>query len=443
MEKFDAQHIKKEFDMSKNEKKYPKGHWMGIGISIGVVIGVALGPAFDNIAIGIAVGIAIGSGIGASLERKYKNNIRPPTEPEKKRQRWAVIAGLLILFAFVIAIAILVGRKLTSVPASNDPDSIPNTTTPIPIPDAITHTPSVTSSNQTGNAVLLHTFSGHRGRVLDVAFSAQGEFLASSSQDMNIKLWDIKSGQEMQSFRMSSVDMADIDISVDRNLLASAEAIWDLENMQEIHELERGLIYPGSVAFSPDGSTIALGIFEQQITLWDVTSGQPLYTFEQQEEKRTKSMDFSPDGSWVAAGVIDGTVRVFDVASGKIVKTLKYSGETDIHHVVFSPDGRYLATGGRVPAVILWDVASGKVVRTFRLTDNAISMDFSPDGMILATAGGSQYEVRLWDVESGTLLLSLPHDNQLTSVAFSPDGKLLAVGCFDSNIYLWEIPTNP
>jgi len=133
-------------------------------------------------------------------------------------------------------------------------------------------------------------------------------------------------------------------------------------------------------------------------------------------------MDFSTDGSLVAAGVIDGTVRLFDVESGKIVKNRKYGGETDIHHVVFSPDGRYLATGGRVPAVILWDVASGKVVKTFRLTDNAISMDFSPDGTILATAGGSEYEVRLWDVESGDLLYSLPHNDQLTSIAFSPDG---------------------
>ena len=62
------------------------------------------------------------------------------------------------------------------------------------------------------------------------------------------------------------------------------------------------------------------------------------------------------------------------------------------------------------------------------------------DGKILATAGGYEYEIRLWDVESGKLLHSLPLDDQISSVVFSPDGSLLAVGCFDSNIYLWEIP---
>ena len=334
----------------------------------------------------------------------------------------------------IIVIALLYGCRPVPVPTSNEPVSIPNTVTPVP---------SAVSSSRTENVILLHTFSGHSKRILDAAFSDQGEFLTSSSQDMTIRLWNVESGEEVHAFQMTSVDMADIDISISRNLLATAEAIWDLESLQEIHVLERGLIYPGFVAFSPDGSTLALGLFDQQITLWDVTSGQPVYTLEGQEENRTKRMDFSPDGALLAVGVIDGTVRLLDAARGNIVKILKYSGETDIHDLAFSPDGSYLATGGRVPAVILWDVTSGEVARTFRLTDNAISMDFSPDGTILATTGGYEHEVRLWDVESGNLLHSLPHNDQLSSVVFSPDGRLLAVGCFDSNIYLWEIPANP
>jgi WD40 repeat protein len=242
---------------------------------------------------------------------------------------------------------------------------------------------------------------------------------------------------------MRSVDMADIDTSINGNLLASGEAIWDLDNMQEVHVLERGSQIPGFVAFSPNGSLLALGLIERQIALWDVTSGQPVFTFDRQQENSTKSMEFSPDGALLAVGVGDGTVRLLDVASGKNVDTLQYRVETDIHDLAFSTDGKYLASGGRVPAVILWDVASGEVVRTFRLTDNSISMDFSPDGTILASAGGYEHEVLLWDVESGNLLRSLPHNDQIMRVAFSPDGRLLAAGCFDSQIYLWGIPTNP
>lgn len=92
------------------EGEYPKDYWMGVGISTGVGIGTALGIALENIGIGIALGTAIGVGIGASMEQKNKDNIRPLTEQEKKRQKWGVAAGLaipLILIGFVIVLMLL------------------------------------------------------------------------------------------------------------------------------------------------------------------------------------------------------------------------------------------------------------------------------------------------------------------------------------------------
>jgi WD40 repeat protein len=334
----------------------------------------------------------------------------------------------------IIAIALLCACSPAAAPASSAPAPTTNPVTPGAV--------GISRSNAK-DVILLHTFKGHTGRVLDVAFSAEGRYLVSSSQDMSIRVWDVSSGQEVHAFRMTSVDMSYIDILAKPSLLASAEAIWDLDSMREIHALERGSPLPASVAFSPDGAVLALGLFGQQITLWDVARGQRMHTFEKREENRTKRMDFTPNGAMLAAGVNDGTARLFDVASGRIVRILKYAGETDIHDVAFSPDGKYLASGGRVPAVILWDVASGQVVRTFALTDNSISMAFSPDGTVLASAGGYEHEVRLWDVGSGELLQALPHNDQLMRVAFSPDGRLLAAGCFDSQVYVWGIPTNP
>jgi zinc transporter ZupT len=89
--------------MSKNERRHSKGYWMSIGISLGVAMGAALGMTLDNLGAGIGIGVAIGAGIGAALEQKNKDNIRPLTEQENRRRRWAVILGLLILLASVIA----------------------------------------------------------------------------------------------------------------------------------------------------------------------------------------------------------------------------------------------------------------------------------------------------------------------------------------------------
>ena len=89
--------------MSKIERKYPKGYWMAAGISVGIAIGVAMGPIFDNFGVGIGIGIAIGSGIGASLERKNKDNIRPLTEQEQKRQKLGTVIALVLVGVLLMA----------------------------------------------------------------------------------------------------------------------------------------------------------------------------------------------------------------------------------------------------------------------------------------------------------------------------------------------------
>lgn len=82
--------------MPANQDKHPRGYWIGVGISTGVAVGAALGLALENTGAGIAAGIAIGAAIGGSLEQKNEDKIHPFTEREKKMQRWAVAAGLVI-----------------------------------------------------------------------------------------------------------------------------------------------------------------------------------------------------------------------------------------------------------------------------------------------------------------------------------------------------------
>ena len=362
-----------------------------------------------------------------------------------------ILQQLLRSLLTIMVVALLGSCTPTAIPATSVP--IPDTSPTAPVASAPPLEPSPTptatrvatelTSSNVEQIVLLHTLSGHSKRILDVAFSAGGELLASSSEDMKIRLWDVSSGQEVHALQMRSVDMADIDIFTVGKMLASGEAIWDLGSMEEIHALERGSQIPAFVAFSPDGSLLALARLDQPTKLWDVTSGQPVYTFPEQEEERTKEMKFSPDGTLLAMGVIDGTVRMWDTESRELVDVLQFPGETDIHGIAFSPDGRFLASGGRVPAVALWDVASGEVVRTFRVRDCMTSVVFSPDGTLLAAAGSAEKAILLWDVESGELLRSLPHDDQSMAIAFSPDGRLLAVGGFDSHVYLWGLPANP
>ena len=186
-----------------------------------------------------------------------------------------------------------------------------------------------------------------------------------------------------------------------------------------------------SVAFSPDGRTLASGNRSSTIKLWDVASGQELRTLIGHSHSVT-SLAFSPDGKTLASGSEDFTIRLWDVASGQELKTLK----GNIFSVAFSPDGKTLASGDDV-TVRLWDVASGRALRTLRGHSGVVrSVAFSPDGKTLES-GSWDFTIKLWDVASGQALRTLKDSNAVVSVAFSPDGKTLASGSVD--IKLWNV----
>jgi pimeloyl-ACP methyl ester carboxylesterase len=284
----------------------------------------------------------------------------------------------------------------------------------------------------------LQTLSGHSDRVTALAFSGDGVYVASSSLDETIKLWDVKSGQETCTFSTYEVGMNHIAFSLDGRLLASADAIWDVESKQVLCTLERGRQIPVSVAFSSDGATLAVAFFNRAIKLWDVASGQVLRTFEEQADPDTLSIAFSPDGAWLVSGEHDGVVRLWDVESGQVVRTYAHGTESHVHSVAFSPDGRLVASSGIDYTARLWDVASGEAVHILRQSNGLYDVAFSPDGAILATAGCDR-TVKLWDVESGKMLRSLPHADEVMAVVFSPDGSLLASGGYDHQVYMWGI----
>ena len=289
---------------------------------------------------------------------------------------------------------------------------------------------------------LLSTLSGHNDHVYGLAFSGDGSQLASSSADKTIRSWDVASGQVGHTFSIREVTFNAIALSPDGRLLASAQAIWDVESGQMIHALSQA---PGSVAFSPDGSILAAAGPEQPIKLWDVTSGQVAYTLDNETVDVTHDIDFSPDGTRLAIGghrydgtVVHGMVTVWQVQNGQFMPSFEQEVSEGIHSVAFSPDGHLLASAGTEGTTGLWDVTAGQAVHTLH-GNGCYDVAFSADGSLLATAG-CDLTVKLWEVTSGRLVRTLPHGCEVVSVVFSPDGTLLAAGGYDHQIHLWGVP---
>ncbi len=209
--------------------------------------------------------------------------------------------------------------------------------------------------------------------------------------------------------------------------------LWDVMSGQEVFSFDSLNQEINGIAFSPDGRLLATGV-----TIWDVQSKTVLHQLDRGEARKVA---FSPDGTLLAVGAPGAPVKLWDVASGQAVRTFESLANNDTFTTVFSPDGTLVATSGYDGVIELWDVQSGQVARTLAYGyDFGIhSIAFSPDGSLLATVGEAPI-VRLWEVATGRLVRSLPMKSELIAVAFSPDGTLLATGGYDNNAYLWSIP---
>ncbi|WPJ63597.1 hypothetical protein SMAC4_13655 [Sordaria macrospora] len=288
----------------------------------------------------------------------------------------------------------------------------------------------------------LQTLEGHSGDVYSVAFSPDGQRLASGSEDETIKIWDPASGSCLQTLKGHSGDVRSVAFSPDGQRLASGSwdetiKIWDPASGSCLQTLKghSGWVY--SVAFSRDGQRLASGSEDETIKIWDPASGSCLQTLKGHSGD-VRSVAFSPDGQRLASGSYDGTIKIWDPASGSCLQTLKgHSGW--VYSVAFSRDGQRLASGSEDETIKIWDPASGSCLQTLKGHSGWVySVAFSRDGQRLAS-GSEDETIKIWDPASGSCLQTLEgHSGDVYSVAFSRDGQRLASGSYDGTIKIWD-----
>lgn len=317
---------------------------------------------------------------------------------------------------------------------------------------------------------------GERAKVQSMSFSPDGKTLAVTTQDHDVRLWDLTTRKIRLRLPTSPrLDFEQVAFSKDgKRLLAVAPTrysaaraeedsvrFWDLtERQPQGRSLVDHRADPNGsqhAAFSPDGTALATAEFDGRLRLWDVATGKALGPWITGHKDTVEAVAFSPDGTTLASAGKDRTVRLWDLRaylppqpgqprlSAPRLQGSAMTGHTGtVVRLAFSPDAQTLASAAEDGTIRLWNTESVRPSRY--LTDTGFfgsvkAMAISRDGSrLLATGHG---RARLWDTAAGRPVGAplTGHTGAIEAAAFHPGGQTLATAGFDGTLRFWDART--
>lgn len=269
-------------------------------------------------------------------------------------------------------------------------------------------------SLSTGEAI--RTLKGHAGSWLELAVtsvsvSPNGEFIASGGSDNTIRIWNLTDFLRSDGGRTRTLTghsqsgwlakgVRSVAFSYDGQILASGGGdkvikLWDTATWKEISSLTGHSDAIQAIAFSPVQRTL-ISAASSTIKLWKLDSGDEI-TFTASDSPW--SVSFDANGQFIVSGNLQGTLTLWSLSTGQEVSHFSaHTRLSTVNSITFSPNGRFFATGSSDKTVKLWNTTTRDLISTFTGHSEPVNcLAFSPDGAVLAS-GGVDKTVRLWEI---------------------------------------------
>jgi WD40 repeat protein len=299
--------------------------------------------------------------------------------------------------------------------------------------------------------------SYHTGRVTDAAFSPDGKYVASSSADKTVTIWDIDHGQQAQP-ELQPVDpptgFGAVTYSPGGSTVAAAGwdgkiYIWDVATGVLHKPIDTHTRSVGAVTYSPNGDRIVSADGDNNLQRWEAATGAQVAGPMKGHTKVAQSVAYSRNGKLIASGGDDMTIRLWSADTGAPIGQPLKGHSKSVFSVAFSPDSRRLVSGSLDGTVREWDIANP--AHPEKIGEPMVGhagevhvVTFSPDGRYIAS-GGEDGTSRIWNADSRRAVgapLSADWD-QVYALAFSRDGTKMVSGGSGDHLNLWPLPVDP
>ena len=274
---------------------------------------------------------------------------------------------------------------------------------------------------------------GHKAAVRSLAYSPNGQFIATGSRDVSIKIWEVATGREIRTLLGHLGSVSALAFDPTGVFLASGSSdneivIWEVATGKEVKRLKGPMKSITSIDFSHDGLQLASSGTDRNAITWNIETGQASGEYIVYPPQIGAQVRFSKDDKTLITGNDNGMVKLFDQDTKEVFDTLRNIRPTSCGgcptFISLNENGDVLLSASDRGPITLWDIRKGKKMSEFGgEQDDLKSVDLKGNTILIATDDS----IKLWKM-NGQLLHKIGiSETKINEARLSPDGRFLAI----------------